>query len=103
VADVRPGDPLAFEDLVDHYDAARPHYPQGLYDALGALGVCLELGAGTGIASVELALRAASLVVSDLGPRMLERGLSCSEAMPVPAPSSRASPRSPRASYSATG
>jgi SAM-dependent methyltransferase len=72
---VRPGDPLAFEDLVDDYDAARPHYPPALYDGLGALGDCLELGAGTGIASVELAQRA-RLVVSDLGPQMLARGLA---------------------------
>lgn len=68
-----PGSPTAFEDLVDDYDAARPHYPLALYDALPPLGDCLELGAGTGIASV--ALRARSLVVTDLGPRMLARGL----------------------------
>ncbi|MCU1599415.1 MAG: Methyltransferase type 11 [Frankiales bacterium] len=70
----RPGDPLAFEGLVDHYDAARPHYPEGLYDALGPLGDCLELGAGTGIASVELAKRS-RLVVTDLGPQMLLKGI----------------------------
>jgi SAM-dependent methyltransferase len=72
----RPGSPTAFEDLVDDYDAARPRYPTSLYDALPPLGDCLELGAGTGIASVELAVRARSLVVSDLGPRMLARGLA---------------------------
>ncbi|MFN2537693.1 MAG: class I SAM-dependent methyltransferase [Mycobacteriales bacterium] len=71
----RPGDPLAFEDLVEDYDAARPDYPQALYDGLGPLGDCLELGAGTGIASVELAKRG-NLVVSDLGPRMLAKGLA---------------------------
>ena len=71
----RPGDPLAFEGLVEHYDAARPDYPQELYEALGPLGDCLELGAGTGIASVELARRG-RLVVSDLGPRMLAKGLA---------------------------
>jgi len=71
---MRPGSPTAFEDLVDHYDAARPHYPPALYDALPPLGDCLELGAGTGIASV--GLRARSLVVTDLGPRMLTRGLT---------------------------
>ena len=70
----QPGSPTAFEDLVDDYDAARPHYPQALYDVLGPLGDALELGAGTGIASVSLPVR--SLVVSDLGPRMLARGLS---------------------------
>jgi SAM-dependent methyltransferase len=76
VADVgRPGDPLAFEDLVDHYDAARPSYTHDLYDALGILGDVLELGAGTGIASVELAKRG-NLVVSDLGPKMLAKGLT---------------------------
>jgi SAM-dependent methyltransferase len=72
---VKPGDPLAFEQLVDHYDAARPSYTSELYDALGDLGDALELGAGTGIASVELARRAKSLVVTDLGPKMLAKGL----------------------------
>jgi SAM-dependent methyltransferase len=72
----RPGSPTAFEDLVDDYDAARPHYPQALYDGLPlSSSAVLELGAGTGIASVELASRAGSLVVTDLGPRMLARGL----------------------------
>jgi SAM-dependent methyltransferase len=73
----QPGSPTAFEDLVDDYDAARPHYPAALYDALPLAGsAVLELGAGTGIASAELAPRAGSLVVTDLGPRMLARGLS---------------------------
>jgi len=82
VADVeRPGSATAFEDLVDHYDAARPSYPPELYDALPLAGAdVLELGAGTGIASVELAARAASVVVTDLGPRMLARGLAKHEA-----------------------
>lgn len=72
-----PGSPTAFEALVDDYDAARPSYPQSLYDELPLRGAdVLELGAGTGIASVELAARAGSLVVSDLGPRMLARGLA---------------------------
>jgi len=69
-----PGDPTAFEALVDDYDAARPHYPQGLYDALPPLGTCLELGAGTGIASVGLVPE--RLVVTDLGPKMLAKGLA---------------------------
>jgi SAM-dependent methyltransferase len=69
-----PGNPTAFEDLVEDYDAARPTYPQALYDGLGALGDCLELGAGTGIASVELAKRS-TLTVTDLGPKMLAKGV----------------------------
>jgi SAM-dependent methyltransferase len=70
----QPGSPTAFEDLVDDYDAARPHYPRALYDALPPLGDALELGAGTGIATVGLQPR--TLVVTDLGPRMLARGLA---------------------------
>ncbi len=69
-----PGRPTAFEDLVEDYDAARPTYPPALFDALGRLGDCLELGAGTGIASTGLAERS-RLVVTDLGPRMLAKGL----------------------------
>ncbi|MCW2599230.1 MAG: Methyltransferase type 11 [Frankiales bacterium] len=72
----RPGSPTAFEEVVDDYDAARPHYPQALYDVLPPLGAVLELGAGTGIASACLARLARSLVVTDLGPRMLARGLT---------------------------
>ena len=71
---MRPGQPTAFESLVDDYDAARPTYPQGLYDALPPLGDCLELGAGTGLATV--GLRPSSLVVTDLGPKMLRRGMA---------------------------
>ncbi len=72
-----PGSPTAFEELVEDYDAARPRYPQALYDGLPLPSAdVLELGAGTGIASAELATRAGSLVVSDLGPRMLARGLT---------------------------
>ena len=77
MADLRPGSGTAFEELVDDYDAARPHYPSALYDELPLAGAAvLELGAGTGIASAELATRAGSLVVTDLGPRMLARGLT---------------------------
>lgn len=73
----QPGSPTAFENLVDDYDAARPRYPEGVYDALPlSSSDVLELGAGTGIASAELASRAQTLVVTDVGPRMLARGLS---------------------------
>lgn len=79
-----PGSPTAFEDLVDHYDAARPSYPSSLYDALPDLsGSVLELGAGTGIATRELEKRAGSLVCTDLGPRMLGRLHERSPALPV--------------------
>lgn len=70
----RGGDPTAFEALVDDYDAARPTYPRAMYEALPPLGRCLELGAGTGLATI--GLRPEHLVVTDLGPAMLARGLA---------------------------
>lgn len=65
---------VAFESLVDDYDAARPTYPFALYDALPLSPAqrVLELGAGTGLAARELATRCA-LVATDRGPRMLGR------------------------------
>ena len=79
-----PGSPTAFEELVDVYDAARPRYPTGLYDALPDLsGAVLELGAGTGIATRQLERRAGSLVSTDLGPRMLARLHERSPSVPV--------------------
>jgi SAM-dependent methyltransferase len=84
VARDHPGSPTAFEGLVDHYDAARPSYPPALYDALPDLsGRVLELGAGTGIATRELAARAGSLVATDLGPKMLGRLHERSPEVPV--------------------
>jgi ubiquinone/menaquinone biosynthesis C-methylase UbiE len=80
----QPGSPTAFEDLVDHYDAARPSYPAAVYDAMPDLsGSVLELGAGTGIATRSLASRAGSLVSSDLGPKMLHRLHERSPDVPV--------------------
>ena len=67
-----PGRPTAFEDLVEDYEAARPRYPRALFARLAPAGRVLELGAGTGIATRELASRA-DVVASDLGPRMLGR------------------------------
>jgi SAM-dependent methyltransferase len=80
----QPGSPTAFEDLVDHYDAARPSYPRALYDALPDLsGSVLELGAGTGIATRELEQRAGRIVSTDLGPKMLGRLHERSPSVPV--------------------
>lgn len=64
-----------FEGLVDDYDAARPSYPDSLYDALPPLAGArvLELGAGTGLATRGLLARGARPVCTDLGPRMLGR------------------------------
>jgi SAM-dependent methyltransferase len=80
----QPGSATAFEGLVDHYDAGRPWYPPALYDALPDLsGRVLELGAGTGIATRELAARAGALVATDLGPKMLGRLHERSPQVPV--------------------
>jgi SAM-dependent methyltransferase len=64
-----------FDALVDSYDAARPSYPDGLYDALPPLDGArvAEVGAGTGIATRALLARGADVVAFDIGPKMLER------------------------------
>jgi len=73
----RAGSP--FDNLVDHYDAGRPSYPQSLYDALETLARPLagarviECGAGTGIATRELLLRGARVLALDLSHKMLRR------------------------------
>ena len=79
-----PFDPVATE-----YNAARPAYPDAIYDELevatGTLAgqLVLDGGAGTGIATRQLAGRGARLVALDLGERMLRHaqarspGLAC--------------------------
>ncbi|HEU0104103.1 MAG TPA: methyltransferase domain-containing protein [Mycobacteriales bacterium] len=66
---------VAFEALVDDYDAARPGYPDALFDALPPLegARVLELGAGTGLQTPGLLARGAQVVSTDRGPRMLGR------------------------------
>jgi SAM-dependent methyltransferase len=70
-----PGEPTAFEALVDDYDAGRPDYPAVLLDLLPPLAGrrVLELGAGTGLATRRLLAGGADVVATDLGPRMLGR------------------------------
>jgi SAM-dependent methyltransferase len=68
-----------FDALASEYDAARPSYPDGLYDALDALAgpldgaLVAEVGAGTGISTRGLLSRGADVVAYDLAPNMLER------------------------------
>jgi len=95
---MQPGSATAFEELVEDYDAARPRYPAALYDALPSLsGSVLELGAGTGIATRELVLRAGSLIGTDLGPKMLGRLHDLSPEVPVVVSRAEALPFSDRA------
>jgi ubiquinone/menaquinone biosynthesis C-methylase UbiE len=68
-----------FDAVAEEYDAARPSYPDGLYQALeditGPLAgkLVLDGGAGTGIATRQLAGRGARMVAFDIGERMLRR------------------------------
>ncbi len=68
-----------FDAVADHYDAARPSYPDGLFDALeeitGPLAgqLVLDGGAGTGIATRQLSARGARVTGYDIGAAMLRR------------------------------
>ncbi len=67
---------LGFDAVADDYDAARPGYPEALYDDLAS--VCglgprtrvLEVGCGSGQATEDLAERGASVVAVELGPSL---------------------------------
>jgi SAM-dependent methyltransferase len=88
-----------FDAVVDAYDAARPAYPDELYDAIERLGrplsgaFVVEVGAGTGIATRGLTARGARVLALDIGPLMLGRlhardprqplALARAEALPV--------------------
>lgn len=80
-----PARATAFEALVDDYDAARPGYPESLYDALPPLAGThvLELGAGTGKQLPGLLARGAEVVSTDRGPNMLARLRRNHPAQPV--------------------
>ena len=73
------GSRSVFDLAAAEYDAARPSYPAGLFEELeknaGRLAgkVVLDTGAGTGIASRQLAERGAAVISLDLGEQMLRR------------------------------
>jgi len=62
-----------FETAAERYDRARPGYPAAIFDELAALGELsagrrvLEIGAGTGLATVPLAERGYRIVALELG------------------------------------
>jgi SAM-dependent methyltransferase len=63
-----------FDALAAAYEAARPTYPDGLYDALPLPGATVaDVGAGTGIATRGMLARGARVVAFDLAPNMLAR------------------------------
>lgn len=84
----------SFEAVADQYDAARPAYPEEIFDALGPLAGfrVLDVGAGTGIASRALIARHADVVAIDPGREVLRRA---SRTPPISAPSSPTAPRFP--------
>jgi SAM-dependent methyltransferase len=75
----------AFEHVGDEYDAARPSYPAGVFDAIGALGGAqvLDIGAGTGIATRQLLDRGASVIAVDRGRGLLARAVAHTPELPV--------------------
>jgi len=79
-----------FDPLVDAYDAARPTYPNTLFDDLARLAGrplagadVVEVGAGTGIATRRLLDRGARVIPCDLGPAMLTRLRERTPAIPA--------------------
>ena len=82
-ARVQPGSPTAFDGLVGDYDAARPSYPEALFDALPPLAGrdVGELGAGTGIATRALLARGARVSATDLGPKVLRHNVGRSPGL----------------------
>lgn len=68
----------SFESVAPQYDLARPSYPSGVYDLLEPLdGVrALDVGAGTGIATRQLASRGARVVAVDRGPLVLAHAVA---------------------------
>lgn len=78
----------SFEEVPELYDRARPRYPAALLDDLVALaelpdgGRILEIGCGTGQASVPLAARVYELVCVELGERLA--ALAAAKLAPYP-------------------
>ncbi|MFF9671700.1 class I SAM-dependent methyltransferase [Streptomyces eurythermus] len=67
-----------FDEIAELYDRARPGYPPRLYDDLAELASAgpgsrvLEVGCGTGQATVPLAARGCRITAVDAGPRMAD-------------------------------
>lgn len=80
-----------FNQDAERYDRARPRYPKQLFDAFTAAGLppgarVLEIGCGTGQATVPLAERGYRIVAVELGPEMTalaRRNLADSGAVEV--------------------
>ena len=77
-----------FGTVAEQYDRARPTYPSAVYDDLAALGGIppggrvLEIGPGTGKATVELARRGYEVVAVELSPDLAAVARRNLEAFP---------------------
>lgn len=78
----------SFEEVAEQYDRARPTYPPAVFDDLAELGPIpaggrvLEIGPGTGKATVELARRGYEIVGVELGRGLAEVARRNLEAYP---------------------
>lgn len=69
-------DPTHFDGMADLYDRARPPYPDGLWARLRDLGLLgagtrvLELGAGSGLATVPMLAAGAAVTAVEPGPAL---------------------------------
>ena len=74
----RQGRRVTFDEDAERYDRARPGYPQAIFDDLAELaGIgpgcrVLEIGCGTGQATVPLAERGCQIVAVELGAELAE-------------------------------
>ena len=95
---MRPGTVIAmgetersrFDNVARQYAAARPDYPAELFDAIGAAlpggwagTEVLDVAAGTGIASRQLAERAARVLAVELSAAMLAEFVASSPGIPA--------------------
>jgi SAM-dependent methyltransferase len=78
-----------FDEAAARYDHARPGYPEALFDDLAALAGLgpgsrvLEVGCGTGQATVPLAQRGYAVCAIELGPRLAEVARAKAAAFPA--------------------
>jgi SAM-dependent methyltransferase len=78
-----------FDSVADRYDAARPSYPESLFDDLVELARIepgdrlLEIGCGTGKATRPLLERGFSIVALELGARLAEQARRNLAGLPV--------------------
>src|SRR5215469_6758872 len=73
---------VTFETIAERYHAARPEYPDELFDELIAAADVpagarlLEVGCGTGKATIPLAERGYEITALELGPQLAETARS---------------------------